>query len=76
MMQMNTVNKSNFLENPKYVLMTDGNNYFVEYLLSELIMSDSISEAMVFTDINLARKFKEMLNNNCKLVVNISTFIN
>lgn len=71
-----SINNSVFLENPKYVLMTDGNNYFVEYLLNELIISDSISEAMVFTDINLAKKFKEMLNNNCNLIVNISTFIN
>lgn len=58
-----------------YVLITINGNYFVEYLFNELIMSDSITEAMTFEDLETATKFKNMLNNVCNIIVNISTFI-
>ncbi len=60
----------------QYVLMTKNDSYFVEYLLDFLVISDSISEAMIFNDFFTATKFKEMLSNKCHVTFNISTFIN
>jgi hypothetical protein len=58
-----------------YVLLTNKNNYFVEYLLSSLILSDSIEEAMKFDDAELANKFKIMLFETCQLITSVNTFI-
>ena len=58
-----------------YILLTVKENYFVEYLFNSLIISDSITEAMIFEDIEQAKKFKEMLQEQCKLKTSISTFI-
>lgn len=60
----------------QYVLMTKNNSYFVEYLLDFLVVSDSISEAMIFNDFFTANRFKEMLLNKCDIYFTISTFIN
>lgn len=58
-----------------YILLTAKENYFVEYLFNSLIISDSITEAMIFEDIEQAKKFKQMLQEQCKLKTSISTFI-
>lgn len=58
-----------------YVLMTKQELYFVEYLLNELVFSDSISEAMLFHDLIVAGKFKEMLIEKCELHTLISRVI-
>lgn len=58
-----------------YVLLTEKDNYFVEYLFSNLVLSDSIVEAMKFDDFITANKFKNMLFQKCKLVTSINTFI-
>ena len=58
-----------------YLLLTAKENYFVEYLFNSLIISDSITEAMIFEDIEQAKKFKQMLQEQCKLKTSISTFI-
>lgn len=58
-----------------YVLLTKHHNYFVEYLINSLILSDSIEEAMKFEDLETAQKFKKMLFKNCKLVTSVNTFI-
>ena len=60
----------------QYVLMTKNDSYFVEYLLAFLVVSDSISEAMIFNDIFTAKKFQEMLSNKCDIHFTISTFVN
>lgn len=60
----------------QYVLMTKKDTYFVEYLLDYLVVSDSISEAMIFNDFITAKKFKDMLLNKCDLHFMISRFIN
>lgn len=60
----------------KYVLMTKNDSYFVEYLLDFLVVSDSISEAMIFNDFFTATRFQEMLSKKCDIHFNISTFIN
>lgn len=60
----------------QYVLMTKNDSYFVEYLLDFLVVSDSISEAMIFTDFFTATRFQEMLSKKCDIHFNISTFIN
>jgi hypothetical protein len=62
--------------NSKYVLMTTKDVYFVEYLLDYLVLSDSITEAMIFSEFEQATKFKDMLLLKCNLHFNISTFIN
>lgn len=58
-----------------YVLLTKKNNYFVEYLLGSLILSDSIEKAMKFDDFETANKFKMMLYQNCQLITSINTYI-
>jgi hypothetical protein len=58
-----------------YVLLTNKENYFVEYLLESLILSDSIEEAMIFTDFETANKFKKMLFQTCELVTSVNTYL-
>jgi len=59
----------------RYVLLTEDQSYFVEYLVGELILSNSISEAMMFQDENLALRFKKMLYATCQLNTSVNTFI-
>ncbi|EZH72159.1 hypothetical protein ATO12_24820 [Aquimarina atlantica] len=59
----------------EYVLLTDDQSYFVEYLIGELVLSNSISEAMKFDDERLALRFKQMLHNSCELVTSVNTYI-
>lgn len=59
----------------EYVLLTNEGNYFVEYLLNYLVISNSITEAMIFKDLVTAQKFKDMLLKECVLNTMISTFI-
>lgn len=58
-----------------YVLLTPENNYFVEYLIGTLVLSNSITHAMEFKDLDTAKKFKKMLLFTCQLQTSISTFI-
>lgn len=58
-----------------YVLLTPQNTYFVEYLIGTLVLSSSISYAMIFEDLDTAMKFKQMLLLTCNLYTSISTFI-
>lgn len=60
----------------KYVLLTNQETYFVEYLIGELVLSKSISEAMIFSDRDTAEKFKQMLFTVCDLDCSVNTFIN
>lgn len=59
----------------QYVLLTTQQTYFVEYLMGELVLSQSISEAMIFEDSITANKFKEMLFVCCLLDCSVNTFI-
>lgn len=59
----------------KFVLLTERGGYFVEYLIGELVLADSISEAMVFDDQGMASRFKKMLLENFNLACSINTFI-
>ncbi|WP_025739633.1 hypothetical protein [Aquimarina pacifica] len=59
----------------EYVLLTDNQDYFVEYLIGELVLSSSISEAMKFDDEHLALRFKQMLHSSCKLITSVNTYI-
>lgn len=58
-----------------FVLMTENNTYFVEYLLNQLVLTESISEAMKFDNEEIAFKFKNMLFRMCNLNVSVNTFI-
>lgn len=58
-----------------YVLLTEYETYFVEFLIGELILSTSIEEAMTFNDLDTAIKFKQMLLTVCSLNTSINTFI-
>ena len=60
----------------KLVLLTEQETYFVEYLLGSLILSSSISEAMVFDDYSTASKFRDMLKDVCNTKCSINTYIN
>ncbi|WP_103866015.1 MULTISPECIES: hypothetical protein [Aquimarina] len=59
----------------EYVLLTDDQSYFVEYLIGELVLSNSISEAMKFNDEHLAQRFKKMLHSSCELITSVNTYI-
>lgn len=59
----------------EFVLLTDDQHYFVEYLIGELVLSSSISEAMKFDDEKLALRFKQMLHSSCRLVTSVNTYI-
>ncbi len=59
----------------EYVLLTDDQSYFVEYLIGELVLSNSISEAMKFNDEHLALRFKQMLHSSCELITSVNTYI-
>ena len=59
----------------QYVLLTVNQTYFVEYLVGELVISKSISEAMVFDDFETAEKFKQMLFVSCDLECSVNTYI-
>ena len=58
-----------------YVLLTDKESYFVEYLLKQLILSDSITQAMTFENHDSAIKFKLMLFESCNLKCSVNTYI-
>ena len=62
-------------ESTNYVLQTQEGGYFVEYLLDYLVISNSITEAMIFDDLELARGFKKMLIETCDINTIISTYI-
>lgn len=66
-------NKEDRIE--KYVLYTSDEKYFVEYLLKQLVLSRSVTEAMVFDDFITAQKFKEMLREKCKAECSVNTYI-
>lgn len=59
----------------KVVLLTKEGTYFVEYLLGQLVLSNSISEAMIFNDYSTASKFKDMLIAQCDTFCSINTYI-
>ncbi|WP_298476079.1 hypothetical protein [uncultured Maribacter sp.] len=58
-----------------YVLLTDDNTYFVEYLLGHLELSPSIDQAMVFEDNETAFNFQKYLRKECNLITSVNTFI-
>ena len=58
-----------------YVLLTDNDHYFVEFLLGHLAISSSIEEAMKFEDYDTAKKFKDMLRQVCDMHTSINTYI-
>ena len=65
----------NEADQEKYVLYTDDERYFVEFLLKQLVLSRSITEAMVFDDFITAQKFKEMLREKCRIECSVNTYI-
>lgn len=67
------INQKNVMA--EYVLLTDDQSYFVEYLIGELVLSESISEAMKFDDEHLAQRFKKMLYNTCQITTSVNTYI-
>ncbi len=58
-----------------FVLYTNEDSYFVEYLLGQLILSESINEAMVFDVLDNAKKCQTMLLKECDLLTSVNTFI-
>ena len=61
--------------NISYVLMTQEGTYLVEYLIGEVVFTSSISRAMIFSDVNIALKFKTLLYDRFKLKVSVNTYI-
>ena len=63
------------MKNPKYVIFTPDEKYVVEYLLKQLILSESITEALTFDNQESAIGFKKMLVQNCNLECSVNTYI-
>ena len=61
--------------NISYVLMTQEGTYLVEYLIGEVVFTSSISRAMIFSDVNIALKFKTLLYDRLKIMVSVNTYI-
>lgn len=61
--------------NISYVLMTQEGTYLVEYLIGEVVFTSSISRAMIFSDVNIALKFKTLLYDSFKIKVSVNTYI-
>ena len=61
--------------NISYVLMTQEGTYLVEYLIGEVVFTSSISRAMIFSDVNIALKFKTLLYDRFKIKVSVTTYI-
>ena len=58
-----------------FVLLSEHGNYFVEFLIGELVLSDHISEATVFSCPQQALKFREYLKINCEMTFSVNTYI-
>ncbi len=61
--------------NISYVLMTQEGTYLVEYLIGEVVFTSSISRAMIFSDVNIALKFKTLLYDRFKIKVSVNNYI-
>lgn len=59
----------------RYVLLTSSETYFKEYLLGHLILCTSITDAMIFKELDVAIKFKNMLFEHCQLICSVNTYI-
>lgn len=59
----------------QYVLFTKEETYLVEYLIGELVLTKSISEAKVFNDYDIALNIKTLILKDCKVECSINTFI-
>ena len=62
-------------EKEEYVLYTSDEKYVVEFLLKQLVLSKSITEALIFDDLNIALRFSEMLQEKCRIECSVNTFI-
>ncbi|EGD33724.1 hypothetical protein HMPREF9071_1886 [Capnocytophaga sp. oral taxon 338 str. F0234] len=63
------------IQNTNYVLMTQEGSYLVEYLIGEVIFTSSISRAMIFSDLKIALRFKNLLYERFKIKVSVNTYI-
>ncbi len=59
----------------KFVLFTADHQYVVEYLFNQLVLSNSISEALIFESHALAIRFQKTLKADFKLQCSINTYI-
>ena len=63
------------MQKDNYIIYTSDERYFVEYLLKQLILSKSITEAMTFDTLQTAQGFKRILENECNLICSINTYL-
>ncbi|WP_081980955.1 hypothetical protein [Cellulophaga sp. Hel_I_12] len=59
----------------KYVLFSSDHQYVVEYLFNQLVLSNSISEALIFENYELAIRFQKTIVEECKCQCSINTYI-
>ena len=64
------------MKNDKFVLYTSDEEYVVEYLFNELVLSKSITEAKTFINSNFAHNFKDLLLKERELKCSVNTYIN
>ena len=63
------------MKSSTFVLLTASNEYVVEYLLQQLILSKNISEALTFDNEFTALAFKDRLIKMCNLDCSVNTYI-
>lgn len=63
------------MKESEYVLYTSDNEYVVEFLLNQLVLSKSITEAKVFKKSENPHAFKDLLFKKFDLICSVNTYI-
>lgn len=63
------------MKNSDYVLYTSEDEYVVEFLLNQLVLSRSITKAMTFDNKDIAIEFKALLLRKFDLKCSVNTYI-
>ena len=58
-----------------FVLLSENNTYYVEYLIGHLVLANSITEAVIFDSQAQAIKFQKYLYKHCSIQFSVNTFI-
>ncbi|WP_157483840.1 hypothetical protein [Maribacter hydrothermalis] len=58
-----------------FVLLSEDNTYYVEYLIGHLVLANSITEAVIFDSQVQAVKFQKYLYKHCSIKFSVNTFI-
>ena len=69
------LHKNNLGINKTFLIHTTSGNFFVEYLTDRVVLSDSPTEALLFKEYRVAKKFQEYLSKECGFNCNVHSFL-